>query len=130
MTWQDIYKKYDTELMKEFYFWWFKQNERLNKYYDDCDYRLITMEEFGFKLSDIKDIWGYLICFAETKGYAFQFDQLDANLVEGEVFQVVITENENDVGTYSEYYGKGQKVCKGTEQAMLWCADKFFEVEK
>ena len=47
MTWQEIYNKYkDTELMKEFEEW--------------C--------KIFIEIATIKDIWGYLVCFAETKG--------------------------------------------------------------
>lgn len=65
---------------------------------------------------DIKDIWGYLICFAETRGYRLSlFGYLKK-------------------WTYSIFTNNLERVtvkhCNSSEQAMIWCAKKFFEVVK
>ncbi len=87
MTWQEIYLKYkDSELMKAFFDYVCDAgNPDLGKLVAICD---------------IQDLWGYLICFAETKG--IEIDDLK-----------------------TVYYDKDK-----LEQAMLWCAAKFFEVAK
>ena len=108
MNWTDIYTKYkDTTSMKEFSVW------HLDNY---------TNGGYYFENSNIKDIWGYLICFAETKGYTFFIND------EG-----TVNNKTNFTAYISEIYGR--RIAQGTnlqpiEQALIWCADKFFEVAK
>jgi len=107
MTWQDIYLKYkDTELMKEF-----------GEYVGDNDNFPAEVDENYLCDDNIKDIWGYLICFAETKGILIniistKIDSTKHFWVNTIDIREAIIQNEAD----------------NVEQAMLWCADKFFEV--
>jgi len=75
-----------------------------------------------FESFDIKDIWGYLICFAETKGNCITmvtaWSDEETYTYSG---RIVMREKDNIVGS---------KICNTLEQAMLWCANKFFEVAK
>ena len=112
MTWLETYKKYkDSELMKEF-----------KDYLYDAGSPDIGHLVY---ISDIKNIWGYLICFAETKGYIFDFCRY-----RGE-FNVSIHQDVTKKG-FAEYYATKTYsfpiLFKTQEQAMLWCANKFFEV--
>ena len=106
LKWTDIYTKYkDTELMKEFVAPFQCASE-----WDDVQYK------------SIKFIWGYLICFAETKGYTFFIND------EG-----TVNNKTNFTAYISEIYGR--RIAQGTnlqpiEQALIWCADKFFEATK
>ena len=80
--WNKIYNKYnDTELMDEFM--WFYQ---------------------GIANNDIKDIWGYLICFAETK------EGMVSRLMVQFAFDINIAENPLTA-----------------EEAMIRSAEVFFE---
>ena len=106
MNWQDIYKKYkDIEWMKEFAQHILGYSKERAVWYlgeDDCE---------------IQDIWGYLICFAETKGIQIDIQfQRQAK----KVFEVGIYYNIADY--------KKEEVEMNYEQAMLWCANKFFEL--
>lgn len=119
MIWQEIYKKHkDSELMKEFLLWWLQYFEEV---ISEKKAKLLlstpAKETFQKMLSEynIKDIWGYLICFAETKGYRMHPNDNDFICIEKlckKCGWIVVEET---------------KVIP-TEQAMLWCADKFFEV--
>ena len=101
-TWQYIYEKYkDTELMKDFY-------QHMKDLWD-CDFPIWE--------HDIKDIWGYLIVFAETKGYKLLLSYnhcLISELVGSKVF--------------ANSYETGESQLKDSEQAILWCTNKFFEI--
>ena len=115
MTWQKIHNKYkDSELMKEF--------EQYSK---------LGIDIWGLH---IKDIWGYLICFAETKEiqvYIRKFDSWQSCKGKPEA-------RSWDYGNIHRYSKTGRnghrRIAEGSnhlrtpEQAMLWCADKFFEV--
>ncbi len=115
MTWNEIYKKYeDTELMKEF----LTKDHVSEKVYNKKG-MLEIMESYG-----IKDIWGYLIVFAETKGYDLRISHhYKPNGIrycyDGSLQHQTLGVN------YPE-----SKQIKKVKQAMLWCADKFFEVGK
>ena len=92
-TWTEIYTKYkDTEWMKEF-MWSYQGDEE----------------------AIIQDIWGYLICFAEMKGYTIWLSQCIINFV-------------NEKGYNKLHIKDAEMARKSTEERMLWCADKFFEV--
>lgn len=105
MNWRKIYEKYkDTELMKEFM-----------KYIDDGTVRWKDL--IYRKTINIKDIWGYLIVFAETKGYKLLLSYnhcLISELVGSKVF--------------ANSYETGESQLKDSEQAILWCTNKFFEI--
>ena len=106
MTWPEICSKYkDTELMKEFWNW------VANKF----DVNVIYRER------KIQDIWGYLVCFAETKGYEITNDNFS-----GTISQLQRYNPQSDDKAYRiiEFEDDFDNI----EQAMLWCADKFFEV--
>ena len=93
MTWTEIYNKYkDTELMKEF-----RQYAKV-------------VSTSGFEWTDIRSAFGWLICFAETKGQRMDYDLLE------EYGNVCIDQEGKETG-------EGMVM----ETAMLWCADKFFE---
>ena len=103
MKWQEIYKKYkDSELMDKF-----------NMYVYDNE-----GESIGDSTSNIKDIWGYLICFAETKGIS---------IVKGLIAKKT---GINKYGQNEWVELASYKTKKTAEEDMLWCADKFFEVAK
>ncbi len=90
-NWSGVYNKYkDSELMKEFreYFIDKRRSKRI------------------FAYLDIKDIFGYLICFAETKGY-------NLCIIVGRRIAKSITMDKMNL-----------------EQAMLWCTNKFFEINE
>ena len=110
-NWTEIYDKYKgTELIKEFLA--YCKKECVQTYKEDFD--LLGWEEYN-----IKDIWGYLICFAETK------DEFIFELKRG----VIVQENVGGIIGKQKiltYYSNPERL----EQAMLWCADKFFEVVK
>ena len=109
MNWKEIYKKYeDTELMAEFW-----EKNKLMLGIMDFD----ELDNFH-----IKDIWGYLIVFAETKGYLFYMDYEILSDVDN--WQGTIVDKDNIVKSTSH------PNYKSVEQSMLWCADKFFEVTK
>ena len=101
MNWKEIYLKYkDTELMKEL-------EKSLGCSYDLSKYT-------------IQEAWGIIICFAEEdKGI--------------EIFapdcQIWDTKKDNYV-LLAEHGECGDGKQMEFEQAMLWCADKFFEVVK
>ena len=108
LTWQEIYKKYkDTELMKEFDVYLDEQMEIPQEVLDMC---------CGAEKMNIKDIWGYLICFAEDYlfyiDYDGEFNLFDASIIDKESNTVI----DSDTGNKSQ------------EECMLWCADKFFEI--
>jgi len=104
MTWQEIYTKYkDTKLMKEF-----------DKYTQQ-----FSLLEVWIMTSNIKDIWGYLIVFAETKGWKFLLNE-----------EVGTKRWGAEVEKYKECTPYLFEILDNIEQAMLWCADKFFEVSK
>ena len=104
MIWQEIYNKYkDSELMQEFRKFWY--DKKRNCYY--------------LHIQDIKDIIGYLICFAETKGYFF-YITYDSDLKTFANIQVPNNKHESVLAEKRKF--------KNIEQAMLWCVDKFFEV--
>ena len=113
MTWQDICAKYkDTELMKEF----------RNHYFDEKGVFLDKEDrkEYDGFVENIKDIWGYLICFAETKKISFEV-------------QNGINYQRRFYGTFiRKHFGStlAHKSLDTFEQSMIWCADKFFEVAK
>ena len=103
MNWQEIYKKYkDSELMDKF-----------NMYVYDNE-----GESIGDSTSNIKDIWGYLIVFAETKGWELSITTYDFGESKPKGFVSVVAYQADD-------YTRARATL---EQAMLWCADKFFEV--
>ena len=113
MDWQEIYTKHkDTELMKEFIDYWYGYFVKHG------------VSPLAFLMCDIKDIWGYLICFAETKK---EYIQLEWDYLEDEnKWLGTIIKNhpaENDEFEKIQMFNTA-------EQAMLWCADKFFEVAK
>ena len=103
MTWQEIYNKHkDSELMKEFE-----------------DY-VITLRT-AHPQKTIKDIWGYLICFAETKDIALEIMR-EFFPTRKSTFTAMHTERiDNESITNTEYK-------KTPEQAMFWCASQFFKL--
>ena len=95
MNWNEVYSKYkDTELMDEFM--WFYQ---------------------GIANKDIKDIWGYLIVFAETKGYGIDLESCTIDKLD----DIDWLEEDLDRFDIKDYE---------IERRMLWCTSKFFEVGK
>jgi len=105
MNWTEIYLKYkDTELMKDF-----------------CMHMMRYMTEVLGQYK-IQGVWGYLLCFAETKGNCITmvtaWSDEETYTYSG---RIVMREKDNIVGS---------KTCNTLEQAMLWCANKFFEVSK
>lgn len=109
-SWTEIYNKFkDTELMKEFE-----------------DYCCIDNKEyFVIDCLEIKDIWGYLICFAETKG-------VDVAIVRNYDSGQSNYEKEC-VGRVHRFSSVSSPICptkNSVEDAMLWCANKFFEITK
>ncbi len=121
MTWQEIYNKYkDSELMKEFmYFYLPFHKSELDCYYNETiggHTRMAIEEEIADLkiLKNIKDIWGYLICFAETKQI---YINLEWATLDRSWYGFVVNESNH----FAEEDGDD------VEQAMLWCADKFFE---
>ena len=117
MTWTETQNKYkDSELMKEFWVWYFKQSSMI--FTPETTQLLIdNIRRIHKKSRNIKDIWGYLICFAATKGYELSISHCVDNWW-GDIFAL-----KEDINIVNET-GKGYAV----EQAMLWCASKFFEV--
>ncbi len=118
MTWKEIYNKYkDTELMKEFYFYWyqFQKYDELQKMLGQIKAKEYAEIHGGLS---IKDIWGYLIVFAETKGWYLEYGN-----IMGEKYLVSV----HNINVRKNGYIYDQ-VEKNLEQAMLWCADKFFEI--
>ena len=104
-TWEEIYLKYkDTELMKEFRDWHWGKNGGV-------------VLSRGY--ANIKDIWGYLICFAETKDYRISIWHYVCHL---------------NVSIFQKKTGKWKRITvqhsDTIEAGMLYCADKFFEVAK
>ena len=96
MNWIDIYKKYkDTEGMKEF-----EHFLEVEKYHPK-----------SFQHLNIKGIWGYLICYSETKGRVLYISK-------AQTIDQWIMNLEHDT-VYTD---------RTLEQAMLWCASKFFEI--
>lgn len=108
MEWTETYNKYKGfKSMKEF--WEFVK-------YDFC--MLCDYDELG-SYKTTKDIWGYLVCFAEMKGYKILLGYnhcLITELVGNKV--------------YANSYETGEKQLKDTKQAMRWGTNKFFEVCK
>ena len=101
MTWQETYNRYeDSELMKEFGLWARTKGIVVNMRHESCN---------------IKDVWGYLICFAETKGFL----EIKSRMVRGIRYTNGYFYNKKE--WYSDNFDN-------PEQAMLWCANKFFEV--
>lgn len=117
MVWTKTYKKYkDIELMKEFYEYCLL--EGLFHFRTGTVYKRIKGDLRGcFGFLNIKDIYGYIKCFAETKNidmiceYSRDFK---------EVYKVGI------------FYGVSKYILEeksmAVEQSMLWRIDKFFEV--
>lgn len=100
-TWKDIISK-ETKLIKEF-----------REYFNEGKYHTKSL-----KFQNIKDIWGYLICFAEMKGY----------LIEVGKFVGSISKWHNEPEKQYFQHEDFEEGFSGIEQAMLWCASKFFEV--
>jgi len=97
MNWKEIYNKYkDTELMLEF-----------GEYVGDNDNFPAEVDENYLCDDNIKDIWGYLIVFADIRHY--------------------LIDRESLADSFTETYHLSSTNDR-VEQAMLWCADKFFEV--
>ncbi len=106
MTWQKTQNKYhNTKLMKEFKQWLKKQPKF---------YRIIEFEHLP-----IQDVFAWLQCFAETKGYFF-YITYDSDLKTFANIQVPNNKHESVLAEKRKF--------KTQEQAMIWCADKFFEV--
>lgn len=107
-TWQEIYNKYkDTELMKEFVDW--KDNNGGIK--------------VDFWEENIKDIFGYLLIFSEMKGYYIELGSDNGTIYRDDGF--------NGYEEHRQLYQLAYKnEFENLEQAMLWCASKFFEVAK
>ncbi len=70
----------------------------------------------SFTKSSIKTIFGFLQCFAETKGTQFTIGGIASTLT------TMLILNKN--GAVEEYYGH---LSKNHEEAMLWCAIQYFE---
>ncbi len=105
-NWSGVYNKYkDSELMKEF-----------RKYFIDK-----RRSKRIFAYLDIKDIWGYLICFAETKGIYIYIDKKPMDEYGDQINWEYEIEDHNTGKCYIENF-------ETSEQAMLWCATKFFEI--
>ena len=100
MNWPDTYIKYDkTELMKSFTNWMF-----VNYYYDSNYYD-----------HNIKDMWGYLKAFAESKGI------------------IIMVNASYDTKCFCDWMrGTGEWVTIDTkpdaEAGMNWCANKLFQL--
>jgi len=95
--WYDIYRKYrESDLMKEFRIWLLEEQQQT---------ALI-------EVVDIQTIWGWLICFAETKGIHLEKGLIATKQHDGWIILAQDTKK------------------KKQEEYMLWCADKFFEVAK
>ena len=125
MKWTEIYDKYkDTELMKDFYECryakWRKHLLGIDCYKNhpegkkEVEKLVVGTMEF----QTIKDIWGYLICFAEMKGY----------LIEVGKFVGSISKWHNEPEKQYFQHEDFEEGFSGIEQAMLWCANKFFEI--
>ena len=118
MTWQEIYKKYkDTKLIKEF-IKWYKNNTGFT-------HTQTVMGLFEGGEINIKDIWGYLIVFAETKGYDISLWNMGTcNIMwkgDKNWRHIAPKRKRGD----SRGYAHSEKT---NEQAMLWVSDKFFEI--
>ncbi len=102
MTWPETYNKYkDSELMKEFNIW------------------VMGFSHKTFQHYDIKRIWGELICFAEMKGWCIE-------MMVNYDFHWTIIGYKSDRSLENRFFN--EKTLDNSEQAMLWCADKFFKV--
>ncbi len=112
-TWTEIYKKYkDAKLMKNFRLFYLQEMLLLPRE---------IIDRVDISPYNIKDIWGYLICFAETDGYDLRIHHYYENGIRthyGASLQHV-----QWGADYPEEEGQKTK-----EKAMLWCADKFFEI--
>jgi len=117
MNWQDIYKKYGkNKLMVAF--WQFCVADMQKKNMDVVIYT-------NFSKNNIKDIWGYLIVFAETKGYGLTIDVHSDITSPSSVILCFVSDKNNHKNLLSQGFEESE-----SEQAMLWCADKFFEIGK
>jgi len=100
--WNEIYNKYnDTELMEEFTEY---LTDGIYKSYDCFTESNILVTNKLFEQINIKDIWGYLICFAETK------EGMVSRLMVQFAFDINIAENPLTA-----------------EEAMIRSAEVFFE---
>ena len=114
MTWQEIYNKHkDSTLMKEFYKYWDKRGS---------DYHTLGWSgyEGNFTDANIIELWGVLICFAETKGWIINILTKYERYERRESCIIYNIVNGQDYGDIAD----------SSEQAMLWCATKFFEINE
>ena len=124
MTWKkNIYEKYkDTKLMKEFWVWVFKQKNFVFTP-ETSQSTIDNIQRIHKKSRNIKDIWGYLVVFAETKGYGLTID-VSSNQQLPRVLAIMSDLND-EVNTL---INRGE--LNEIEEMQLWCVDKFFEVAK
>lgn len=100
MTWQEILEKY-------------KNNKIMIEFMNYCDEYLFHIE---LEANMIQDVWGWLICFAETKGFLEVKSRMRRKRVTNGYYY---DESKN------KWYSKDFKTL---EQAMLWAANRFFEL--
>ena len=105
MNWQDILRRYrKTELMVGF-----TNFVNVNdKYHEEVD-------EYYLDDDNIKDLWGYLIVFAEMKGIIISIDTSD-----GSTKCLCSWVGEDEWTTISND--------RDSELGMIWCANKMFEL--
>jgi hypothetical protein len=112
MKWTEIYKKYkDTDLMGKFV-----------KYVSNHDNYPINADKYYLTDDNIKDIWGYLIVFAETKGYDLRIHHYYKPNGERDYYEASIQHK----GWHHNY--PNSKAIKEKKDCMDWCTNKFFEV--
>lgn len=104
-TWQELIKKYE-------------HNKLMIEFMNYCDEYLFHIE---LEANMIQDVWGWLICFAETKGWYLEYGD-----IMGENYLVSV----HNTNVRKNGYTYGHPEEKTLESAMFWCADKFFEVVK
>ena len=107
MTWQEIYSKYKYILLMD---------EFLAYMFDERHWKFNDNDMINF---NIKDIWGYLICFAETKDYRISICHYVCH-INVSIFQKKTEKWKRITVRHSDTI----------EAGMLYCADKFFEVAK
>ncbi len=132
MTWQEIYNKHNSDLMLEFVEYCYK---------DWGNYSIVSASGHMSK-NNIKDIWGYLICFMDTKINEIQMSNNKYRKNQKQFTTIVKDENDNfavnvQIVTIAETATSVNKVdnwhihsTETLEQAMLWCATKFFEINE
>ena len=101
MNWTEICKKYNTDEFRKF----------IKGYFDDFDFDTVLY---------MPEIWGYLLVFAETKGWHIGLDYLTGI----NKYFAVLWQGE-DIEDTEEVIED-----KSIEHTMALIADKFFEVAK